>query len=270
MVEKPSAESRRQDRLARAYARRIRVLERLKANERSWFERDGGARLAHDAALLVERGFSGLVHEIRGKQVVLGGVLPIVTGVSGITHQIATEIRFENTYPSDEPKAYDAAMRFSALPGRPLADRHLAEDGLCCLWLQSRSEWVAADPDALIHYLRQLLAFFERQLIYDVIKRWPGPEYAHGSDGYAQDIRETLGQSPRIISLYERILRGGPKPRRRDLCPCGSAKLFVTCHKLVFADLDRRTPWHVLNDVRSGVMTLQPQGQQDANVGRRT
>lgn len=235
---------------------------RLKANQRPWFERDGGARLAHDAALLVEHGFSGLVHEIRESEVVLGGVLPIVTGISGITHHISTEIRFPDTYPLDEPKAYDAVKRFAALPGRPLADRHLAEDGWCCLWLQSRSEWAAADPDALVHYLRQLFSFFERQLIYDLIKRWPGPEYAHGSEGYAQDIRETLNQSPQMIALYEEILRGRLKPRRREPCPCGSAKPFVSCHKLVFDDLDSRIPWPVLNDVRRGAMTLQQSQRQ--------
>jgi hypothetical protein len=188
---------------------------------------------------------------------VLAGVIPIVPGKSGIIHRISTEIRFRNTYPVDEPSAYDIEKRFKALPGRPLADRHLGEDGWCCLWLSPRSEWDSGNPDTLLHFLRQLVAFFERQLVYDAIKRWPGREYAHGDDGYVEYIRERLCDSEQMVALYEAILRGSPRPRRREPCPCGSGKPFASCHKSVFADLSRCVPWRVIGGIRNGAMTLQ-------------
>lgn len=256
MVAKPNIERRQAARWQRAATRGVKRLEQIAAGGRPWFQRDGGTRLAHDAALLGLYGFAELAHEFHGGNVVLTGVIPIVTGASGITHRIATEVRFPNTYPRDEPSAFDIARRFTALPGKTLADRHLNEEGWCCLWLSSRSEWDARDPDALVRFLRQLGAFFERQLIYDVIKRWPGREFAHGDAGYVQDVRETLQEQLDIILLYEDILRGRSKPRRQEACPCGSGERFVVCHKTVFDHLGRRMPQRFLDGVRRGSICL--------------
>jgi hypothetical protein len=246
---------RRAKRRQQVYAREIKRLEHDSARGRPWFLRDQGARLQHDRAVLARNGFSELVHEVRGREVVLTGFIPIVTGPSGITHRIATEVRFPDAYPRDEPAAYDAALRFQALPGKTLADRHLDSSGSCCLWLASRSEWKPSDPDALAHFLSQLTVFFERQLVCDVIKRWPGPEYAHGDAAYVQDVQETLGD-PRLVACYERLLQGTAKPRRREACPCKSGDNYVVCHKPVFDQLSRRIPHRVLDGIRHGAIAL--------------
>lgn len=217
--------------------------------------RDRGARLDYDRALLSESSLFGLAYEVREHDVVLTGFMPIVSGASGITRRIATEIRFPDGYPSEEPNAYDVGKRFRALPGKTLADRHLGLDGWCCLWLPSRSEWKPCDPDALVHFLSQLAVFFERQLICDVIKRWPGQEYAHDDAGYVQDVRETLADA-RMVACYERLLRGVAKPRRREACPCESGDDYVVCHKPVFDQLSRRMPQRVLDGMRNGTITL--------------
>jgi len=164
-------------------------------------------------------------------------------------------VRFPEAYPLEEPAAYDIGTRFKALPGKTLTDRHLGINGWCCLWLQSRSEWKPDDPDALVHFLRKLTAFFERQLICDVVNRWPGPEYAHGYAGYVQDIRETLGDAG-IVACYECLLRGTAKPRRREACPCGQGENYVLCHKSVFDQLSGRMPQQVLDGIRCGAITL--------------
>jgi hypothetical protein len=246
---------RRAKRLQKVYAREIKRLEGRIAGGQPWFVRDRGARLEHDRALLARSDFTELLHEVRGREVVLTGFIPIVTGTSGITHRIATEVRFPNTYPRDEPSAYDADQRFQALPGKSLADRHLGSGGWCCLWLPSRSEWRPGDPDSLVHFLSQLTVFFERQLICDVIKRWPGPEYAHGDAGYIQDVLETLGDL-HLVASYERLMRGTHKPRRREACPCASGDAYVVCHKPVFDQLNRRIPQRVLDGIRHGVIAL--------------
>jgi hypothetical protein len=250
------AEQRRFTRLRRAHMRSIKRLERCGVRGRRWFDVDKGARLAHDSVLLAKHGFTELKHEIRDGVAVIVGTIPLVTGPSGVTHRIALEIRFPPTYPREEPAVYDIAHRFKAHEGRLLADRHLAEDGSCCLWLRSRSEWDARNPDALAHFLRQVVAFFERQLIYDVLRRWPGPEYSHGDEGYAQDVRETLQEEPGMIALYEAILRGEPKPRRRSPCPCGDGRPYVSCHKIIFDNMRRRLPPRFLNAVHNGAIRL--------------
>ena len=255
----PMATSTRAERWAKgikkAYAREVKRLNRTAVGRRPWFVRDQGARLNQDRALLSKSEFSELMLDVRGREVVLTGFLPIVSGSSGITHRIAAEVRFSDAYPLEEPAAYDIATRFKAISGKTLADRHLGINGWCCLWLQSRSEWKPDDPDSLVYFIRQLAAFFERQLICDVVKRWPGPEYAHGYAGYVQDIRETLGEA-RIVACYERLLRGTAKPRRREECPCGRGESYVLCHKSVFAQLSGRMPQQVLDEIRCGEITL--------------
>jgi len=248
-------EQRRAARLQRAYARGIKRLELRGLKGRHWFDVDNGSRLAHDATLLAKLGFDELTHEMRDGTVAIVGTIPLVTGASRVTHRIAIEIRFPPTYPREEPAAYDITHRFKAHDGKPLADRHLAEDGCCCLWLRSRSEWDPRDPDALAHFLRQVVVFFERQLIYDVLGRWAGPEYAHGNEGYAEDVRETL-RDRNMIALFEAILRGGPKPPRRAPCPCGEGRQYVSCHKIVFDTLRRRLPLAFLNAVHNGATRL--------------
>jgi hypothetical protein len=178
---------------------------------------------------------------VSGRAVSLEGFLSIQPGDSGIAHRIQTSVRFPDDYPRSEPAAYDVAHRFKALPGKTLADRHLSEDGWCCLWLPSRTQWRPENHKALLRFMNQLVVFLERQLIYDVVKRWVGPEYPHGDTGYVYDIRETL-QSARLVISYQNVLRRVGQPRRRDPCPCGAAVAFVACHKPAFDEITRRHP----------------------------
>ncbi len=64
-------------RIKKAYAREIKRLDRAAAGRRPWFVRDQGARLDYDRALLLKSEFSELMLEVRGREVVLTGFMPI-------------------------------------------------------------------------------------------------------------------------------------------------------------------------------------------------
>lgn len=97
--------------------------------------------------------------------------------------------------------------------------------------------------------------FLERQLIYDVVKRWVGPEYPHGDAGYVYDICETL-TSARLVMFYQNLLRRVGQLRRPDRCPCDAAAAFVGCHKPAFDEITRRTPQRVIELLRSAELSL--------------
>ncbi len=195
-----------------------------------WYERNS-TRLSADRAIVAEL-YPSLkfgVNDESASASVEGDI--VIRAECGISTEIATLVRFPWDYPGSEPVAYDAQRRFQPLPYRDLKERHIgADDGKCCLWLPPRSPWVPNDPSGLGHFLDQLVIFFERQLIYDVTGKWPGPAYAHERDGYLEFIREQLGDEighfDRLLTVITLHSRVGPN----EACPCESGIKFKKCH----------------------------------------
>lgn len=116
-------------------------------------------RLVADKALVAES-FPTLAFTVdeESQLVCLEGALAIDSGC-GIATLVETKLVFPRVYPQTEPFAYDAARRFKAHPEKDIKDRHLSNDGKCCLWLPPRSPWSATDPNALRGFLDQLVVF---------------------------------------------------------------------------------------------------------------
>jgi len=149
----------------------------------------------------------------------------------GIHTEIATVARFPWDYPGSEPVPFDAAKRFQARPGQQLADRHMGPDGQCCLWLPPCSLWDSANPDGLREFLDELAIFFDRQLIYDLTGKWPGPSYGHGTEGYLEFIREQLGNDASLGDILIPLITMKTEVSPNDVCPCGTGKKFKKCHR---------------------------------------
>jgi hypothetical protein len=206
---------------------------------KAWYEREGGARLMADTALVANY-YPTLrfVTDAETKRAVLEGAMGMLSEC-GIINAIVTRIDFPRTYPINEPSAYDAEARFRAFPGKRLIDRHIVPGGRCCLWLSPRSRWKADDPDALRIFLDELAVFWDRQLIYDVTGDWPGPQYDHGRDGYKQFFDEELGDSELTSQLLP-IITYELDLGRNDACLCKSGKKYKKCHEVAVKDLQRR------------------------------
>ena len=149
----------------------------------------------------------------------------------GIPTKIASVVRFPWDYPGSEPVPFDAAKRFQARPGQQFADRHMGPDGQCCLWLPPCSLWDSANPDGLREFLDELAIFFDRQLIYDLTGKWPGPSYGHGTEGYLEFIREQLGNDASLGDILIPLITMKTEVSPNDVCPCGTGKKFKKCHR---------------------------------------
>lgn len=199
-----------------------------------WYERDRGARLEHERAIVnaCQPGLQFKIDEAT-RLASLEGMITIVEAECRIITPVQTRIDFHRDHPATEPIAYETGGRFQ----RGL-ERHLLSDGYCCLWLHPESRWDPEDPNALRVFLDELALFFDRQLIYDVTLKWPGPAWGHGAKGYLEFAREQLSNDEVAVTLFLACLRR-PLDRNAE-CPCGSGRKYKRCHLGCHDTLARR------------------------------
>lgn len=205
-----------------------------------WYERDGGARLASDRALVAASPYTGLTYSIdrANRRCVLEGDIVYVSD-SGLHATVSVRIVFPDEYPRLEPTAYDAAGRFVHD-----ADGHFipGSGGRCCLWLSWESGWSADEPAALLTFLDQVALFFHRQLIFEARGRdeWPGPARDHGTRGYYDFLKDALNVDESLLRLFlPRLEQYGLHPRHGP-CPCGSGLPYRECHLPRVTEIVRR------------------------------
>jgi SEC-C motif len=199
---------------------------------RPWYERNAD-RFSSDRAL-VAKFYPSLEFRINAEKdtAFLEGDM-ILRADCGIPTEIETVVRFPWDYPGSEPVPFDAGKRFQPAPGKLLTDRHIGPDGQCCLWLPPCSLWDSANPEGLREFLDELAVFFDRQLIYDLTRRWPGPSYGHGTNGYLEFIQERLGNDVRLSDVLTPVITMQTEVGPNAPCPCGSGKKFKKCHRHV-------------------------------------
>lgn len=205
-----------------------------------WYRANSGTRFDSDRVIVAE-----LIPTLQFRVdeqlhvVFLEGSMEFVAEC-GLPRSIIARIEFPRDYPNSEPRVFDTAQKFKALPGKTLADRHLSDEGQCCLWLPPNTLWCPMKPDALREFLLHVIVFFDRQFIYDVTQEWPGPAYAHGREGYLEFIQEQLASESNLFpQLFSLILRR-QAISRNDRCPCGSGRKYKVCHAQLVETIQRK------------------------------
>lgn len=207
-----------------------------------WHTTDAGRqRLDLDLAMLKAE-FPSLTFavESNGTAKLKGPVSVNIGKRHGITRTAEAAVAFESDYPKSEPIGYLRKSTFKPYPGKTMSDRHMSEDGWCCLDLPGTSSWEPSDQDGLRKWLTNFVLFVHRQFLYDIIGgKWPGPEWEHGAGGWAQFVRLHLNR--RYWQVLVDVVRAVPGVRGRP-CPCASGKPFAKCHKRFVDAFLRRLP----------------------------
>ena len=174
---------------------------------------------------------------VRGRVELIGDI--VLKADCGISTSIAVRLEFPHDYPAREPDVFDAERRFKAAEGKALEDRHIDSRGKFCLWLPPRSQWSTTDPDALLKLLDYVSEHLERQLTYDITSEWPGGQYKHHSEGYAQFVAEELGVSENS-PFVDAVLFRSDNIDPYETCPCGGVQKYKWCHRTKVLELRRR------------------------------
>jgi hypothetical protein len=195
-----------------------------------WYERDGGLRLAQDqAALRAKHSQFSFDVDPETQRICMKGSLDYQLAC-GVPTKVGVRVEFPADYPSREPRAYDGDDKFLHE-----ADRHFHPDGRCCLWLRPESEWDVNSPDALAHYLDQVVVFFDRQLICEALpaydaSQWPGGARGHGVTGYLEYVEDVFGGDEGLMEVLLPVVVGKQRIGRNHICPCGGSLKYKRCH----------------------------------------
>lgn len=167
------------------------------------------------------------LHEQAGTLSIVGAIHITQEG-SGHIDKIEVEICFLPDYPKHEPKIRETAARFT-----PDGVRHInRDDGTFCLWIPEESKWRGKDPDSIITWFNEVVVFIHRQLTYEVLREWTGPQRRHGDDGRIDYLMETTACDEATARYAMQLASNGVASiQRLSACPCGSGMTWEKCHR---------------------------------------
>ncbi|MHB8152678.1 MAG: hypothetical protein ACYDGW_04665 [Vulcanimicrobiaceae bacterium] len=160
------------------------------------------------------------------------GDVRIVQEGSGHIDIVTVEIEFPLDYPERELKIRETGGRFARH-----SDRHIgSSEGYFCLWIPEESKWNPESADAIITWFYEVVVFIQRQLAYDVLGEWPGPQRRHGDEGRIDYLIEKAGCDTITAELAMKIHNDGHGAiGRKSSCPCGSGNTWEKCHRTAAA-----------------------------------
>ncbi len=116
-----------------------------------------------------------------------------------------------------------------------IADRHVNEQGICCLDVDHQLLYMAKRGINIKDFIaNKVYPFFANQLYFEKMKHFANQEYAHGFDGIRQFYAESLQlSSPQLaIHVLQEVLNK-KVPGRNASCICGGNNKYKACHESV-------------------------------------
>ena len=173
---------------------------------------------------------------------------------SGKQNDLRIRVEYPSQFPKDVPRVFDHDERFT-----PCLAGHLFTTHEICLTLPERCEFTKASDDLTAEVLGASLIWFQKRLIFDRTKQWPGPAEPHGINAVINLLVERrVAPNANTISTWLLAHASTPAghPAAPDLyapCPCGSGKRLKFCHRddlqLIFNRIARFPTTYQLTEV---------------------
>lgn len=173
---------------------------------------------------------------VRGRFLVLEDVEAIRS--SGPITEFDITIFLDRRYPKREPLVFEMAERIPRF-----AERHINPDGDCCVTVWE--DWLARAADtSFAGYLNgPLREYFLGQHSFELTKKWPFGERAHGKNGLFEAYAEALGiPNKKSLVIYYLRLLSKAWPKGHWQCPCNSGKILRQCHRDDLMQLHEKIP----------------------------
>lgn len=158
---------------------------------------------------------------------VLEGQLDICDTTGDYWDTFTIAILIPNSYPFCVPIVIE---RSSIIPRQ--IDRHISEEGVCCLDIEHRLLYLAKKGIRLSDFIAtKVYPYLANQLYFREKGCYAGEEYAHFFEGIKQFYAEDLGLSDPINALcFLQLILTNCLPGRNEKCPCGSQTKYKNCH----------------------------------------
>ena len=161
-----------------------------------------------------------------------------IANPAGPISEFDIEMVLSERFPSREPQVFEVGGRIPRV-----ADRHVNEDGDCCITVWEN--WlVCADDHSFAAFMAgPVNEFFLGQYWFEKTGKWPFGERAHGTKGLEEAYADALSiPNKKKDLIYHLRLLSKDWPKGHWLCPCGSGKLLRHCHRDEMMALHRRVP----------------------------
>lgn len=163
-----------------------------------------------------------------GKPEKLFGELDIcdTKGIYWDTFKIA--ILIPDKFPYAVPEVFERSHK---IPRED--DRHISENGLCCLDIEHELLRLARRGINLCDFIAEkVYPFFSNQLYYERKGKYANEEYPHEFGGVRYFYLKKLNLfEPKIIIRILQMILKNELPGRNDLCPCQSGRKLKSCHQ---------------------------------------
>lgn len=160
------------------------------------------------------------------------GTLHFIGRRSGKQHHFRIRIEYPAHFPKEPPRVFDHDKRFT-----PSMNGHLFSTHEVCLTLPERGEFSIGSEELTQEVLGATLIWFQKRLIFDHTKQWPGPAEPHGINAVIDLLVERhVAADASAISEWLLAHASTPagQPCAPDLyapCPCGRGKRLKFCHR---------------------------------------
>ena len=119
-------------------------------------------------------------------------------------------------------------------------DRHIFEDGTCCLTTRAKEQLLIKTKIKNIHYFfnKILIPFFQNNSYYEINKEYIQGEYSHGTRGVIEAYQEIskVKNIPLLLKFLAKIATKN-KYNNNEKCFCNSGKKFKKCHSHIYKQL---------------------------------
>lgn len=175
----------------------------------------------------------------KDKKKTISGEIDIFDAVGNYVNSFDINVAVPRNYPHGFPLLFETSNKFEHIP-----DRHINEDGSCCVCSLQESDLISQKGIAIKDYfLRYVIPYLANQLYFDSEEEWANGDYEHGAEGILQFYQELFEMEAieEVIDLLSFL--NTQKMNRNDTCFCGKKEKLKRCHLQTYTiikDLSKR------------------------------
>lgn len=183
----------------------------------------------------------------KDKKKTISGEIDIFDAAGNYVNSFDINVAVPRNYPHGFPLLFETSNKFEHIP-----DRHINEDGSCCVCSLQESDLISQKGIAIKDYfLRYVIPYLANQLYFDSEEEWANGDYEHGAEGILQFYQELFEMEAieEVINLLSFF--NTKKINRNDDCFCGKKEKLKRCHLQTYTTIKDLSKSRIKYDIRA-------------------